>query len=122
MKTLYRARALLSAAIFACTVSHAATEVASDQPAVALAEVGFSLKLPKADNVVFRGAVNFDGAGGPNAQFLYPGAFGVAGLWAIAVLRAGGLRAAVLLLVFVAIVVLLKLRSWLERVRPEPYI
>jgi hypothetical protein len=46
----------------------------------------------------------------------------VAGLWAIAVLRAGGLRAAVLLLVFVAIVVLLKLRSWLERVRPEPYI
>jgi len=79
MKTLYRARALLTAAIFACTVSHAATEVASDQPAVALAEVGFSLKLPKADNVVFRGAVTFDGAGGPNAQLPYPRDFCVAG-------------------------------------------
>ncbi len=37
-------------------------------------------------------------------------------------MRATGLRAAVLLLVFVAIVVLLKLRSWLERVKPEPYL
>ena len=48
--------------------------------------------------------------------------FGAAGLWAGADLRATGLRAAVLLLVFVAIVVLLKLRSWLERVKPEPYL
>src|SRR2546430_1908491 len=45
----------------------------------------------------------------------------VAGLWAAAVLRTAGLRTAVLLLVFVAIVVLLKFRSWLERVNPEPY-
>ena len=36
-------------------------------------------------------------------------------------MRATGLRAAVLLLVFVAIVVRLKLRS-LERVKPEPYL
>jgi len=49
-------------------------------------------------------------------------AFGAAALWAGAGLRATGLRAAVLLLVFVAIVVLLKLRSWLERVKPEPYL
>jgi len=35
-------------------------------------------------------------------------------------LRAAGLRVAVLLLVFVAIVVPLKFRSWLERVKPEP--
>ena len=49
-------------------------------------------------------------------------AFGATGLWGAAVLRAADLRAAVLLLVFVAIVVRLKLRSWLERVKPEPYL
>jgi len=45
----------------------------------------------------------------------------VAGLWVAGALRAAGLRAAVLLLVFVAIVVALQFRSWLERVKPEPY-
>ena len=49
-------------------------------------------------------------------------ALGATDLWGAAVLRAAGLRAAVLLLVFVAIVVRLKLRSWLERVKPEPYL
>ena len=51
-------------------------------------------------------------------------AFGFAsaiGFWAASVLRAADLRVAVLLLVFVAIAVPLKFRSWPERVKPEPY-
>src|SRR5438309_6901033 len=42
-------------------------------------------------------------------------AFDAAGLGAAVVLRTAGLRATVLLLVFVAIVVPLKFRSWLKR-------
>ena len=42
-------------------------------------------------------------------------AFGAAGLRGAVVLAAAGLRATVLLLVFVAIVVFLKFHSWLKR-------
>src|SRR4030095_4365254 len=71
------------------------------------------------------GAWAFSGAAEPASAFSFlVETFGFAaalGFWAASVLRAAGLRVAVLLLVFVAIAVPLKFRSWPERVKPEPY-
>lgn len=75
-------RSLLVAGLLAVACAHAATAPAgeSDPPALPLSDAGFSLRLPEAEKVAFRGVVNLDTAGGPGAQMLYPGVAGVPGL------------------------------------------
>jgi hypothetical protein len=75
--------ALLACAFAAVLMSQAvraADDTGRDASPLVLADIGFALKLPKSGTVSFHGAVNYDGAGGPGAQMLYPAIGGIAGL------------------------------------------
>lgn len=56
-----------------------AIATANAPEALILVDSGFSVRLPKSDLVAFRGMVNLDQAGGPNASMMYPGGAGLVG-------------------------------------------
>lgn len=68
----------LAAAIAVCVATPASAEPI-ETLVLPLAETGFSIRLPKAETVAYRGAVSFDTAAGPSAQILYPAVGGIAG-------------------------------------------
>jgi hypothetical protein len=74
----------MSTVLLAGALAAAGARAASDSPIdpspLPLAEAGFSLKLPKAETVAYRGMVSYDAAGGKAAAILYPGVGGIAGL------------------------------------------
>jgi len=65
-------------ALFLCPPAQAGEDTTKSPLPIVVSASGFSLKLPKAETVVYRGMVNHDAAGLNGGQILYPG-FGLAG-------------------------------------------
>jgi hypothetical protein len=72
-------RTLLLVALLACGARVASAADAPPAAPVPLARDGFSLKLPQADAVLYRGVVNHDAAGLGNGGMMYLGVGGLAG-------------------------------------------
>ncbi|HJV61576.1 MAG TPA: hypothetical protein VJ743_11565 [Albitalea sp.] len=75
-------RGILASFAVALLCSQAAVAAGEEAPVatpISLADLGFSLKLPKDEVVAYHGVVSFDSAGTAGGAFLYP-APGIAGL------------------------------------------